>query len=77
MLDVLDAISCKLDGKPAAANTVARKRAVLSNVLDYGVGRGLDASPLPAPRKYGLRRRPPKAWSTREWSSTAARPKSS
>ena len=51
MLDVLDAISCKLDGKPAAANTVARKRAVLSNVLDYGVGRGLDANPLPAAAK--------------------------
>lgn len=51
MLDVLDAISCKLDGQPAAANTVARKRAVLSNVLDYGVGRGLDASPLPGAAK--------------------------
>jgi integrase len=51
MLDVLDAISCKLDGKPAAANTVARKRAVLSNVLDYGVGRGLNASPLAAAAK--------------------------
>jgi integrase len=51
MLDVLDAISSKLDGKPAAANTVARKRAVLSNVLDYGVGRGLDANPLPAAAK--------------------------
>jgi hypothetical protein len=36
---------------PAAANTVARKRAVLSNVLDYGVGRGLDANPLPAAAK--------------------------
>jgi hypothetical protein len=44
MLDVLDAISCKLDGTPAAANTVARKRAVLSNVFDYGVGRGLNAN---------------------------------
>ena len=51
MLDVLDAISCKLDGTPAAANTVARKRAVLSNVLDYGVGRGLTANPLPAAAK--------------------------
>ena len=51
MLDVLDAISSKLDGKPAAANTVARKRAVLSNVLDYGVGRGLDANPLAAAAK--------------------------
>ena len=51
MLDVLDAISCKLDGKPAAANTVARKRAVLSNVFDYGVGRGLNANPLSAAAK--------------------------
>ena len=51
MLDVLDAISCKLDGQPAAANTVARKRAVLSNVLDYGVGHGLATSPPPAAAK--------------------------
>ncbi len=51
MLDVLDAISCKLDGTPAAGNTVARKRAVLSNVLDYGVGRGLNTNPLPAAAK--------------------------
>lgn len=46
VLDVLDAIATKLDGTPAAANTVARKRAVLSNVLDYAVGRGLEANPL-------------------------------
>jgi integrase len=51
MLDVLDAIASRLDGTPAAANTVARKRAVLSNVLDYGVGRGLDANPLPLAAK--------------------------
>jgi integrase len=51
MLDVLDALARKLDGKRAAANTIARKRAVLSNVLDYGVGRGLDANPLPAAAK--------------------------
>jgi integrase len=51
MLDVLDAISSKLDGTPAAANTVARKRAVLINVLEYGVGRGLNANPLPAAAK--------------------------
>jgi hypothetical protein len=41
VLDVLDAIARKQDGKKAAANTVARKRAVLHNVLEYGVGRGL------------------------------------
>lgn len=51
MLDVLDAISRKLDGKPAAANTIARKRAVLSNVLDYAVGRGLEINPLPRAAK--------------------------
>ncbi len=48
MLDVLDALASKLDGTRAAANTIARKRAVLSNVLDYGVGRGLEVNPLPA-----------------------------
>ena len=47
MLDVLAAIARKLDGTRAAANTIARKRAVLSNVLDYAVGRGLDTNPLP------------------------------
>jgi len=51
MLDVLDAIARKLDGKPAAANTVARKRAVLHNVLEHAVGRGLDVNPLPAAAK--------------------------
>jgi integrase len=51
MLDILDAIARKLDGKPAAANTVARKRAVLHNVLEHAVGRGLDVNPLPAAAK--------------------------
>lgn len=51
MLDVLDAIARKLDGSRAAANTIARKRAVLSNVLDYAVGRGLDVNPLPKAAK--------------------------
>lgn len=58
MLDVLDAISVKLDGKPAAANTVARKRAVLSNVLDFAIGRGLEANPMPAAAKVW---KPPRA----------------
>jgi integrase len=48
MLDVLHALASKLDGTRAAANTIARKRAVLSNVLDYGIGRGLETNPLPA-----------------------------
>ncbi len=34
---VLDTLALKLDGKPAAANTVARKRAVLYGVLQYAV----------------------------------------
>lgn len=39
--DALDALARKTDGKPAAANTFARKRAVFSNLLDYAVEEGL------------------------------------
>ncbi|MET9376251.1 site-specific integrase [Streptomyces sp. NPDC002992] len=43
----LDALSKRLDGKPAADNTVNRKRMVLSNALRYAVERGtLPANPL-------------------------------
>ncbi|MET8741933.1 site-specific integrase [Streptomyces sp. NPDC004728] len=43
----LDAISKKLNGKPAADNTVNRKRMVLSNVLRYAVERTiLPTNPL-------------------------------
>ena len=43
----LAAISVKLNGKPAADNTVNRKRTVLSNALRYAVERGLlDVNPL-------------------------------
>ncbi|MFC9731137.1 tyrosine-type recombinase/integrase [Streptomyces roseolus] len=43
----LDAISVKLNGDPAADNTVNRKRMVLSNVLRYAVERTiLPANPL-------------------------------
>jgi integrase len=53
MLDVLDAISRRLDGRPAAANTISRKRAVLHNVLEHAVGNGLAVNPLPdATRKW-------------------------
>ena len=55
MLDVLDAISRRLDGKPAAANTVARKRAVLHNLLEHAVGRGLAVNPLPDAAKKWTR----------------------
>jgi integrase len=37
----LDAMALKLDGKPAAGNTVARKRAVFYNALEYAVELGL------------------------------------
>ncbi|MCP3754947.1 site-specific integrase [Streptomyces sp. TBY4] len=43
----LDALSKKLNGKPAADNTVNRKRMVMSNALRYAVERGtLPANPL-------------------------------
>ncbi|WP_236793224.1 tyrosine-type recombinase/integrase [Amycolatopsis sp. GM8] len=38
---VLDALALKMDGKPAAAKTVARKRAVLYNALDLAVEKKL------------------------------------
>jgi integrase len=34
---VLDSLTIRMDGKPAAANTVARRRAVLYNALEYAV----------------------------------------
>jgi integrase len=53
MLDVLDAISRRMDGKAAAANTIARKRAILHNVIEHAVGNGLACNPLPdAARKW-------------------------
>lgn len=57
VLDALNAISVKLDGNPAAPNTVGRKHAVLSNVLDFGIGRGLTINLLPANKVW----MPPKA----------------
>jgi integrase len=43
----LDAIALQLDGKPAAATTVSRKRAVFYNVLQYAVElEELDSNPL-------------------------------
>jgi integrase len=38
---VLDALALKLDGKPAAPTTVARKRAVLYNAVELAVEQGL------------------------------------
>lgn len=43
----LDTLALKLDGTPAAANTVIRKRAVLYNALEFAVERGdLPTNPL-------------------------------
>jgi len=44
---VLDRMAVRLDGKPAAANTIGRRRSVLSSVLGLAVDDGLlDANPL-------------------------------
>jgi integrase len=44
---VLDALAYRLDGLPAAAKTVARKRATIFNALEYAVELGhLDGNPL-------------------------------
>jgi integrase len=44
---ILDALALKLDGKPAAATTIARKRAVVYNALGYAVERNLlPANPI-------------------------------
>jgi integrase len=40
----LDLLALRLNGKPAAPNTVARKRAVFYNVLEYAVEEGLLAA---------------------------------
>ncbi len=46
---VLEALALRLDGLPAAATTVARKRAVLSNALSYAVELGvLESNPVAA-----------------------------
>ena len=43
----LDALAVRLDGRRAAANTIARKRAVFHNALGYAVELGLlEVNPL-------------------------------
>src|SRR6266508_1434625 len=43
----LDAVASKLDGRPAAATTTARKRAVIFNALDYAIElKLLDRNPI-------------------------------
>jgi integrase len=57
MRRVLAAIATKLDGKPAAANTIRRKRPVFSNALSYAVElKLLRSNPL-----HGIRRPVPKS----------------
>ncbi len=53
----LDGLCTRLDGTPAAANTIARKRAVFHGALSYAVERGL----LPANPLHHIRWRVPKA----------------
>jgi len=53
----LDGLCTRLDGSPAAANTITRKRAVLYGVPGYAVGLGL----LPANPLNMVRWRAPKA----------------
>ncbi|MDP9863375.1 MULTISPECIES: tyrosine-type recombinase/integrase [Streptosporangium] len=56
----LDALALRLDGKAAAPNTIARKRAVLHAVLEYAVElEELDANPL-----HKVRWKPPKTTET-------------
>lgn len=56
MRKVLSAISVKLDGSPAAASVVRRKRAVLFNALEYAVERKLlDRNPI-----LNMKWKPPK-----------------
>ena len=43
----LDRMAARLDGRPAAANTIGRRRSVLSSVLGFAVDEGLlDANPM-------------------------------
>ncbi len=56
----LDALALRMDGKPAAASTVSRKRAVFFNSVEYAVELGrLAGNPIPA-----LKWRAPKATET-------------
>ena len=44
---VLDLLATRLDGKPAAPNTIARRRSILHNMIGYAVDDGLlDVNPL-------------------------------
>ncbi|MGD9529397.1 MAG: tyrosine-type recombinase/integrase [Dehalococcoidia bacterium] len=46
---VLSGISVRLDGKPAAASVVSKRRRVLFNIAEYAVERGaIDVNPLPS-----------------------------
>lgn len=50
--DLVDALTRRLDGKPAATQTYRRRRAVVSNMLQYAVELGaLNANPLSQVRR--------------------------
>ena len=50
---VLALIGSKLDGTPAAASTISRKRAVFHNVLEYAIERGLRGMGGAVPAQVG------------------------
>ncbi len=54
---VIDALSCKLDGTPAAASTYRRKRAVFNNCLEFAI----EMNRLPANPLTRMKRSIPKA----------------
>lgn len=46
---VLDRLTLRLDGQPAAASVVSRRRKILNTAVEYAVERGLlDVNPMPA-----------------------------
>ncbi len=71
--ELIDALTRRLDGKPAATQTYRRRRAVLFNVLEYAVElEALASNPLSrVRRKRGKRGRCRR--STGEWWSTPGR----
>jgi hypothetical protein len=51
----LDALALRMDGRPAAASTVSRKRAIFFNALEYAVELG-HLPTTRSPRSNGGRR---------------------
>ncbi|MDG4772829.1 integrase [Solwaraspora sp. WMMD792] len=64
---ILDGLTVRLDGKPAAPSVVSRRRKIFNTVLEYAVESGLlEANPLPQ-----LKWRPPKVVTTVDKRSVA------